>query len=132
MIKDILSPHRVLLGDHTELRAQRNASRGVSMLGGNLVGNTRAEKSGVNARVYKNGVYGFASSAEYSEESIKSVLKAASDNAVFLSSRISSGSKILPPIPAGIKTMNGEINDCEQKRRASILQRNTPTSSAVR
>ena len=55
MIKDILSPHRVLLGDHTELRAQRNASRGVSMLGGNLVGNTRAEKSGVNARVYKNG-----------------------------------------------------------------------------
>lgn len=53
MIKDILSPHRVLLGDHTELRAQRNASRGVSMLGGNLVGNTRAEKSGVNARVYK-------------------------------------------------------------------------------
>ena len=115
MIKDILSPHRVLLGDHTELRAQRNASRGVSMLGGNLVGNTRAEKSGVNARVYKNGVYGFASSAEYSEESIKSVLKAASDNAVFLSSRVSSGSKILTPIPAGIKTMNGEINDCEQK-----------------
>ena len=107
MIKDILSPHRVLLGDHTELRAQRNASRGVSMLGGNLVGNTRAEKSGVNARVYKNGVYGFASSAEYSEESIKSVLKAASDNAVFLSSRVSSGSKILKPIPAGIKTMNG-------------------------
>ena len=44
MIKDILSPHRVLLGDHTELRAQRNASRGVSMLGGNLVGNTRAER----------------------------------------------------------------------------------------
>lgn len=115
MIKDILSPHRVLLGDHTELRAQRNASRGVSMLGGNLVGNTRAEKSGVNARVYKNGVYGLASSAEYSEESIKSVLKAASDNAVFLSSRVSSGSKILKPIPAGIKTMNGEINDCEQK-----------------
>lgn len=67
------------------------------------------------------------------------MLKAASDNAVFLSSRVSSGSKILPPIPAGIKTMNGEINDCEQKytsnlqkRLTSILQRNTPTSSAVR
>ena len=66
MIKDILSPHRALLSDHTELRAQKNTSRGVSMLGGNLVGNARTEKSGINARVYKNGVYGFASSAEYS------------------------------------------------------------------
>lgn len=71
MIKDILSPHRAQLSDHTELRAQKNTSRGVSMLGGNLVGNARTEKSGINARVYKNGVYGFASSAEYSEESIK-------------------------------------------------------------
>lgn len=115
MIKDILSPHRALLSDHTELRAQKNTSRGVSMLGGNLIGNTRAEKSGVNARVYKNGVYGFASSAEYSEESIKSVLKAASDNAAFLSSRVSHEAKIIRPIPAGIKTMNGDINDCEQK-----------------
>ena len=115
MIKDILSPHRALLSDHTELRAQKNTSRGVSMLGGNLVGNARTEKSGINARVYKNGVYGFASSAEYSEESIKSVLKAASDNAAFLSSRVSHEAKIIRPIPAGIKTMNGDINDCEQK-----------------
>lgn len=115
MIKDILSPHRAQLSDHTELRAQKNTSRGVSMLGGNLVGNARTEKSGINARVYKNGVYGFASSAEYSEESIKSVLKAASDNAVFLSSRVSHEAKIIRPIPAGIKTMNGDINDCEQK-----------------
>lgn len=53
MIKDILSPHRALLSDHTELRAQKNTSRGVSMLGGNLVGNARTEKSGINARVYK-------------------------------------------------------------------------------
>ena len=52
MIKDILSPHRSLLSDHTELRAQKNTPRGVSMLGGNLVGNARTEKSGINARVY--------------------------------------------------------------------------------
>ena len=83
MIKDILSPHRPLLSDHTELRAQKNTSRGVSMLGGTLVGNTRAEKRGVNARLYKHGVYGFASRAEYSEESITRVPKAASDNAAF-------------------------------------------------
>lgn len=140
MIKDILSPHRALLSDHTELRAQKNTSRGVSMLGGNLVGNARTEKSGINARVYKNGVYGFASSAEYSEESIKSVLKAASDNAAFLSSRVSHEAKIIRPIPAGIKTMNGDINDCEQKVYIEfakeideyISRRNIPISSAAR
>ena len=50
MINDILSPHRALLSDHTELRAQKNTSRGVSMLGGYLGGNARPEKGGVNGR----------------------------------------------------------------------------------
>lgn len=115
MIKDMLSPHRSLLNDHTELRAQVNTSRSVAMLGGNLVSNVRTEKSGINARVYKNGVYGFASSAEYSDESIKSVLKAAGDNALFLSSRAGHNVAPLPSIPYGVKTMSGDINDCEQK-----------------
>ena len=84
------------------------------MLGGNLVGNARTEKSGINARVYKTSLR-LCFKRRILEESIKSVLKAASDNAVFLSSRVSHEAKIIRPIPAGIKTMNGDINDCEQK-----------------
>ena len=52
MIKDILSPHRALLSDHTELRAQKNTSRGVAMLGGKLGGYACTENSGINASVY--------------------------------------------------------------------------------
>ena len=55
-------------GVHTELRAQENRNRRVALLQGNMVGNNRSEVSGVCARAYKNGVYGFSSSAEYSEE----------------------------------------------------------------
>ena len=66
MIKDILSPHRAQLSDHTELRAQKNTSRGVSMRGGYFVVTARTEQSGINARVCKNGDYCLYSSAEYS------------------------------------------------------------------
>ncbi|MBQ2775042.1 MAG: TldD/PmbA family protein [Clostridia bacterium] len=114
MIKDLLSPYKNFLSDHTELRAQVNASRAVALIGGNLVNNLRTEQSGVSARVYKNGVYGFASGTEYSEDSIKNIIKAAGENAIFLASRAGTG-KSLPVISSGEKVMNGEIRDCEQK-----------------
>lgn len=52
MIKDILTQNKSLFGDgvHTELRAQVNRKRGVTMLSGNLTGNSRTEVSGVSAR----------------------------------------------------------------------------------
>lgn len=115
MIKDLLSPYKNFLSDHTELRAQVNTSRAVAILGGNLVSNARSEQSGVSARVYKNGVYGFASGAEYSEDSIKSIIKAAGENAVFLDSRVKANKGALPPIGTGQRVTDGNIRDCEQK-----------------
>ena len=53
-------------GVHTEVRCQENKTRSVSIISGNLTGNARSEVSGVSARVYKNGVYGFSSMAEVS------------------------------------------------------------------
>ena len=49
--------------------------------------------SGCSARVYKGGVYGFASGAEYSKESIQTVLKAAHENAMFMDSRVGKTSR---------------------------------------
>ena len=57
------------------------------MLSGSLIGNSRNEASGVCCRVYKNGFYGFASSAEYTDASCKAVLNAATNNADFLANR---------------------------------------------
>ena len=55
MIKDLLSPYKNFLSDHTELRAQVNTSRAVAILGGNLVSNARSAESRLRGRFYKNG-----------------------------------------------------------------------------
>ena len=84
-------------GAHAEVRAQVNRKSAVTIVGGNLVTNARSESGGVSARVYQNGVWGFSSTADYNEESVKRVINAAKDNALFLDSRVKKGK---PPLPA--------------------------------
>ena len=86
---------------HVELRAQLNRSRKAVLVSGNLTSNARSEVSGVSARVYQKGLYGFASSAEYSEDSCRKVLDAATRNAAFLASRVNNLKPSLLPLPAG-------------------------------
>ena len=107
MIDDLLSIHKSALKDYTELRAQENTARSVSFLAGNMVGNAKSRESGVSARVYRGGTYGFASGAEYSNESIKNVLKAASDNAAFMEKHVN---KNLPPLPS-VKSGRFELKE---------------------
>ena len=91
MLSDILKKHIDGISDYTELRSQVNSSCKVRISSGNLVANSRVTSGGVSARVYKNGVYGFASMGEYSDESIKKVLCAARDNALFLDRSVNKG-----------------------------------------
>ena len=86
---------------HTELRLQCNTSASVSLFCGNQVGNARNTASGVSARVFKNGVWGFSSAADTSEEAAKSVLSAATDNANFLDSRVKNAPITLPAAEEG-------------------------------
>ena len=97
MLIDLVSAHKSEFKEYTELRAQVNTSRQVSFLAGNMVSNAQSSTGGISARVYKGGTYGFASAAEYSDESIKDVLKAASCNAAFMDEHVK---KNLPPLPA--------------------------------
>lgn len=118
MLEDFISGKKALFseGVHTELRAQENRSRNVSLIQGNLVSNARSEVMGTSARVYKNGVYGFASMAEYSSSAAEAVLKAATENAVFMDRHIQKGRGALPAIRAGKQPLNKAIEDTEQKR----------------
>ena len=118
MLNDILKTKKSLFADgvQTVLRGQENRNRRVVFLQGNLVGNVRSETRGVNARVCKNGVYGFASMAEYSKSAADSVLKAATQNAMFLDSHAPKGDEPLPSYGTGIVPMCKEIVDFEQKR----------------
>ena len=82
--------------EYTELRIQENSSLNIAFVNGNLMGNSRNVKSGISARVYKNGVWGFASHPELTKEAAGSTVKAATENALFLDSREKRGK---PPLP---------------------------------
>ena len=118
MLKDIITPKKCLFvpNAHTELRGQLSRSRGVTIMSGNLTGNSRQDVSGVSARVYKNGIYGFSSMAEYSSEAADAVLRAATENADFLDAHVAKGKPALPDVKSGCRTLSEDIPDAEQKR----------------
>lgn len=118
MLEDLLVGKKSLFetGVHTELRAHENRERWVSILQGNMTNNSRSEVSGVSARVYKNGVYGFSCSAEYTDEKIEAVLRAATENAIFMDKRVNKGKEMFPAIAPGYVKLNKVIVDAEQKR----------------
>ncbi len=110
-IKDLVNG----VPEYTELRAQVNTNYGISIVSGNLVGNSRATSSGVSARVYKNGVYGFSSMGDDSEESAKNVLRAAKENALFLDGKVKKGKPGLYESPIADFTERHDFIDVPQK-----------------
>ncbi len=124
MIKDILSGYKSLMPDgvHTELRAQMNRNRALVLMSGNIVRNEREDISGVSARSYKNGVYGFASMAELSDEAVKKVLKASADNTEFFDRHIRKNREMFPAIANERRYMDVSMPDPEQKTYVEILR----------
>lgn len=115
MLTDILNKHISGVSDYTEIRAQVNSNYGISIVSGNLVANSRVQSSGVCARVYKNGVYGFSSMGEYSDESVKAVINAAEKNAVFLDGKVRKGKPPLAKTPLGNYQEKHDFIDVPQK-----------------
>lgn len=125
MLKDIISDKKALFpaGCHTELRAQINRTRSVTILSGNLTGNSRVEVSGVSARVYKNGVWGFSSAAALNDAAAKDVLTAAVDNAAFMDRRIGAGKGPLPFASEGDFPLNRTIEEVPQEVYIEYLRK---------
>ncbi|MDR3310488.1 MAG: TldD/PmbA family protein [Oscillospiraceae bacterium] len=116
MLTDKITAYKPKLSGHTELRFQRNMNRQVALIAGNVMANGFTEQSGVSARVYSGGYWGFSSAAEYDDASIASVLRAAERNAEFLTSRLGSPRPALPALPP--RKLTSKItgyNDAEQK-----------------
>lgn len=93
---DTLSAYAGEFSEYTELRVQENRSTVISILNGDVNENSVAIERGSSARVFKNGVWGFASSPESGAGGIKNVIKKATDNALFLDSREKKGDIKLP------------------------------------
>jgi TldD protein len=88
-----------LFSGYSELRAQENRVVSIVFVKGNNTVNSRSATSGISARVYKNGSWGFASNPEISEAAAKAVIQAATENAVFLDSKELKGKGPLPKSP---------------------------------
>ena len=124
MLQDIIRSKTELFADgvQTVLRGHENRNRRVVLLKGNLVGNVRSEAKGISARVNSNGTFGFASIAEYTPEAAEKVIKAATENALFLG-RHSGRNIVLPPsYGTGVIPINADIVDTEQKRIIEACQ----------
>ena len=124
MLQDVISAVRAdfSAGASTELRAQLNRSRSVALLAGNVVSNGRSDVSGVSARVYRSGSYGFSSMAELSEEAARSVLKAASENAAFMEKHAGRGKPALPKLPRAVRPLEKDISDPAQSVYIDFLR----------
>lgn len=91
--------------EYTELRVQENRSLRISLLNGDVVGNSRSAQAGISARVFKDGVWGFASSpltgvARMDDDQIRASVGRAAGNARFLGARESASALTLGPLPS--------------------------------
>ena len=123
MLQDILTKQKALFdtGVHTELRGQKNRNRRVVLLNGDIMGNVRSDVSGVSARVYRNGVCGFSSMAEYTAEAAEKVLKAATGNAAFMDRHAGAGKPALPVLERKTLPVQPDIHDPAQKAYVDCL-----------
>ncbi len=117
MLQDILGGKTALFADgvQTVLRGHENRNRRVVVLKGNVMQNSRSEAKGINARVNMNGTFGFASIAEYTPEAAEKVIRAATENATFLSKHSGRNLPLPPSLGRGAIPLNREIVDTEQK-----------------
>ena len=117
MLQDLLKEQKVMFkpGVHTELRGQNNRNRRVILVSGDVMANMRSDVSGVSARVYRNGVWGFSSMAEYTKDAATTVLKAATENAEFMDRHAGNGKPAFPPLAGGEPFKMEAFNDPAQK-----------------
>lgn len=118
MLEDIIGSKKALFenGMQTVLRGQENRYRRIVIQDGTVMENTRSEQNGVCAKVYKNGVNGFASMAEYSGNAAEMVLKAATENAHYLDKYTKVKKNPLSAYHTGWQKSERYIIDFEQKK----------------
>jgi TldD protein len=94
-----LGSYSELFSEYTELRVQENRTLNVAIVDGDVMGNSRSTGSGVSARTFSKGIWGFASNPIIDDESIRKVIRAATRNAQFLAGKENRAGYILPSSP---------------------------------
>lgn len=87
MIIKNLNHYGGLLTEYSELRVQENRDLTIVYNKGNLVRNSKETNGGVSARFCRKGSWGFASTPMVNSQMIRTVIKEANENALFLNKR---------------------------------------------
>ena len=85
-----------LFPGYGELRVGENTNEAIRTLNGDIIVNSKIQKGGVCARICRKGGWGFSSSPGQDMDSVKSVMKAAADNAAFMASKLKAPEQLLP------------------------------------
>lgn len=102
-IQDIdLKKYSNQFSSYTELRLHENRTESISLLNGDVVGNARDTSSGVSARVFDQGAWGFSSTPDFSNNAIEGTISAATKNAAFLARRTGDPAAVLPRAMANL------------------------------
>jgi TldD protein len=119
MIEKKISKYKKMFSEYTELRIQENRNCAISVVNGDIMGNNRSSESGVSARVYKKGVWGFSSNPTIADETVSAVIKAATENALYLNDR---ERKDKPPLPTSIGTAEKDfMTDKKRKTQKEMI-----------
>ena len=94
-----LGSYTELFSEYTELRVQENRTLNVATVDGDVMGNSRSTGSGVSARTFSKGIWGFASNPIIDDENIRKVIRAATRNSQFLAGKENRAGYILPSSP---------------------------------
>jgi len=100
-LRDInISSYGNRFSGYTELRVQKNSNLRISLLNGDVVSNAKSVDSGVSARAFRDGVWGFASRADIDPDALVATLQEAQRNAELLARHAGRPGRTLPPAKA--------------------------------
>jgi len=91
-----LKNYRRFFKEYTELRIQENRNVSIGIVKGNIVRNSKASNSGISARVYRTGQWGFASDPNINDQTISNIIADATTNSCFLADKHSYSENVLP------------------------------------
>ena len=86
-------------------------------LNGTMTANASAAITGFSARVVKNGAYGFASSADYTADSVAEVVRSATENAAFLDAKEKLGRGSFARVPAIVRADGLDFEEKTAQKR---------------
>ncbi|MEW6708836.1 MAG: TldD/PmbA family protein [Candidatus Riflebacteria bacterium] len=88
---DIINSFKNRFNSYTELRAQTDNQTSISLDNGKFSPDYSSSQSGISARVFNHGAWGFAAIADISEKNAALVIEQADKNAKFLASKLTNG-----------------------------------------